>query len=79
MKKSLMILTMGLFFGTIGYTSSAIAGETAKTEKTDCKDDCKKDCCKDKKQGEKKSEAKACSTKEGKTACCSSKKAEKKD
>jgi hypothetical protein len=76
MKKSLMILTMGLFLGTIGYTSTAVAGEPEKTEKKDCKDDCKKDCCKDNKKGEEKSaEAKkACSSKEGKKACCSKKK-----
>lgn len=83
MKKGLMILTMGLFFGAIGYTSTATAGEPVKTEKKDCEKDCKKDCCKDKKSEAKTegktTEAKSCGSKEGKTACCSKGKTEKKD
>jgi hypothetical protein len=75
MRKTLMILTMGLFLGTIGYTSTVIAGETQQTEKTDCKKDCKKECCKDKKKAEKtSSEKKACSKKKGEKACCHKKK-----
>jgi len=79
MKKTLMILTIGLFFGTIGYTSTAVANEPVKTEKKDCKNkkDCKKeDCCKKKAEGNT-AEAKSCASKEGKKACCS--KGEKKD
>ncbi|RFC54811.1 hypothetical protein [Brumimicrobium aurantiacum] len=78
MKKRLMILSMGLFFGAIGYTSTANANVITKTEISDCKDDCKKDCCKDKKSKETKKEAKSCSSKEGKKSCCSKKKAEEK-
>ena len=87
MKKGLMILSIGLFFGTIGYTSTAVAGEPVKTEKKDCKDkkNCKKeDCCKKDGKSEakaegKSTEAKSCSSKEGKKACCSKGKTEKKD
>ena len=78
-----MILTMGLFLGTIGYTSTAVAGEPVKTEKKDCndKDKCtKKDCCKKKTEEKsaetKTSEAKSCTPKEGQKACCSKSKKE---
>jgi hypothetical protein len=83
MKKTLMILTLGLFLGTIGYTSVAVANgvqveQAGDDDKKKCKKkDCKKeDCCK--KDKAENAEAKSCDKKEGeKKACCSHKKAEK--
>lgn len=85
MKKTLMILTMGLFLGTIGLTSTAMANGIQSAEIADCEDkkNCKKeDCCKKKAEAtsqEGKAEAKkSCGSKEAKKACCSKeKKAEK--
>lgn len=72
---------MGLFFGTIGYTSTAMAGDIQKDgiEATECngEKECKKENCCKKKTEKKKTEAKSCESKKGKKACCASKKAEK--
>ena len=70
MKKTLMILTMGLFLGTIGFTSTAMTNGVQTTKIAECKDkkECKKDCCK-KKEGK----AEACEIKECKKACCKKK------
>ncbi len=83
MKKTLMILTLGLFLGTIGYTSVAVANnvqveQAGDDDKKKCKKkNCKKEDCRKKKESEK-AEAKTCDKKEGeKKACCSHKKAEK--
>ena len=89
MKKTLMILAMGMFLGTIGYTSVAAAsnivqteqdgeGDKKKCKKKDCKgDECKSSDCKsaDKKaSAEKKGTAKkSCASESGKRSCCSSK------
>lgn len=84
MKKVLMILTMGLFLGTIGYTSVAVANTTDNVEcegdhdKKKCKNkDCKKEECKKEHDCEKKA---CCSTDktEAKKACCAKDKAEAK-
>ena len=83
-----MILSLGLFLGTIGYTSVAVAnGVQVEQDGDDDKKKCKKknckkeDCCKkDKAENAeaKSAEAKSCDKKEGdKKACCSHKKAEK--
>lgn len=89
MKKTLMILTIGLFFGTIGYTSTAMAANIQDNDVIECNDkgECtKKDCCKKKaedkaenkttetKKDIKTAEVKSCTPKEGeKKACCADK------
>lgn len=77
---------MGLFLGTIGYTSVAVANTTDNVEcegdhdKKKCKDkDCKKEGCDKEHEGDKK----ACCSKDKATsgekkACCSKDKAEAK-
>ncbi|HLV41870.1 MAG TPA: hypothetical protein VKY37_06310 [Brumimicrobium sp.] len=86
MKKSLMILTIGLFLGTVSLSSTAMTTDVQHVEKSECndKEGCtKKDCCKKKSEAKaeevKTTEAKACASKEGKKACCSKGKSEKKD
>lgn len=81
-----MILTMGLFFGTISYASTAMTNDIQHTEMSECndKEGCtKKDCCKKKSEAKteegKTTEAKSCAPKEGQKACCSKGKSEKKD
>ena len=91
MKKTLMILTIGLFFGTISFTSTAMAKDIQQTETSDCndKEGCKKEnCCKKKAEATTTeegtteetttttTEAKACTPKEGQKACCSKSKKE---
>ncbi len=73
MKKALMILAIGLFLGTIGYTSVAAATTVDNVEcegnhdKKKCKDkDCKKEGCDKAHEGDKK-------------ACCSNDKAKSGD
>ncbi len=79
MKKTLMILTMGLFLGTIGYTSVAAATTVDNVEcegdhdKKKCKDkDCKKEGCDKEHEGDKKACCSKDKSKSGeKKACCS--------